>query len=366
MRAAVIFNPTKVEREDLAKVIDPAASNAGWEESLWLETAEDDPGTGMAAEAIEKGCDVVIAVGGDGTIRAVSEGLRGSGVPLALCPQGTGNLLARNLDLTLDYLEESVDAAFHGVPRPVDLGIATWSRPKGKQEQHAFVVMAGMGVDAEIMSSTDEDLKAKVGMLAYVKSGFESLRGSHRMRLIFRLDNEQPRRARVHTVIVGNCGSIGGNVLLLPDAAVDDGLLDVVAARPQGLFGWASVAWKVLVDNAILRRTGSALVRKTRDLGRELSYQQCRTLELTFRDPHEIELDGDHFGEVLAVRMNIEPGALIVQMPAGWSPDEHDQPTPDVADAPESDDPIVDTGTMDPAEQATLAAEAKKANEGWE
>ncbi|MDO5684155.1 MAG: diacylglycerol kinase family protein, partial [Propionibacteriaceae bacterium] len=113
-RAAVIFNPTKVERDDLAQVIDPAASAAGWSESLWLETAEDDPGTGMAKEAVDAGCDVVIAVGGDGTIRSVAEGLRGSGVPMALCPQGTGNLLARNLELTLDNLEESIDAAFNG------------------------------------------------------------------------------------------------------------------------------------------------------------------------------------------------------------------------------------------------------------
>ncbi|WP_432560146.1 diacylglycerol/lipid kinase family protein [Granulicoccus sp. GXG6511] len=367
--AAVVFNPTKVEREDLAEVIDPAAAAAGWGESVWLETAEDDPGTGMAKEAVERGCDVVIAVGGDGTIRAVSEGLRNSGVPLALCPQGTGNLLARNLDLTLDNLEESVDAAFNGVPRKVDLGIATWSRPQGgHQEERAFVVMAGMGLDAEIMSSTDEDLKDKVGMLAYVKSGAEALTKSHRMRLIFRLDNEKPRRAKVHTVIVGNCGSIGNNVLLLPDAAVDDGLLDVVAARPQGVWGWVRVGWKVLVDNAILRRTGSDVVRRTRDRDRQLSYQQCRTLELTFRDPHEIELDGDHFGEILAVRMSVEPDALIVQMPAGWTRDpdrpavaeEHQQTLSDVTE-PESG-----PSDLDPAEQAAAAAEAAELNKNWD
>jgi len=367
--AAVVFNPTKVEREDLANVIDPAAAAAGWDESVWLETAEDDPGAGMAREAVEKGCDVVIAVGGDGTIRAVSEGLRGSGVPLALCPQGTGNLLARNLNMTLDNLAESVDAAFNGVPRKVDLGIATWSRPGGRQEEQGFVVMAGMGLDAEIMSTTDEDLKDKVGMLAYVKSGAEAIRNTHRMRLIFQFDNDRPRRAKVHTVIVGNCGSIGNNVLLLPDAAVDDGLLDVVAVRPQGLWGWVRVGWKVLVDNAILRRTDSNLVRQNRDRDRQLSYQQCRTMELTFRDPQEIELDGDHFGEVLAVRMQVEPGGLTVQMPAGWTPDPDEEPAaketpPDSAAVQES--PPVDGRGLDPAEQAAAAAEAAELNKEWD
>ena len=320
--AAIIFNPTKIDRSDLAEVVDPAAAEAGWSESVWLETAADDPGTGMAREAVGRGCDVVLAVGGDGTIRSVSEGLRGTGVPLALCPQGTGNLLARNLDLTLDNLHTSVDAAFHGVPRKVDLGVATWSRAGGQQEERVFVVMAGMGLDAQIMSSTDEELKKKIGMLAYVQAGFRALRDNSRMRLVFRLDDEKPHRARVHTVIIGNCGSIGGNVLLMPDAAVDDGLLDVVAVRPQGPFGWVSVAWKVVVDNALLRRTKSELVRKTRDQDRQLSYQQCRRLELTFRDPQEIELDGDHFGEILAVRLKVEPGALTVMMPKDWEPED--------------------------------------------
>lgn len=318
--AAVVFNPTKIDREELAKVVDPAARRAGWDESVWLETAEDDPGTGMAKEAIERGCDVVLAVGGDGTIRAVAEGLRGSDVPMGLCPQGTGNLLARNLELTLDNLEESVDAAFRGVARPVDLAVAELRRPDGAVDEAAFVVMAGVGLDAQIMSSTDEDLKKKVGMLAYVKAGLEALQNNRRMRLWYKLDDDAPQPARLHTVLVGNCGSIGPNVLLLPDAAVDDGVLDVVAVRPQGLLGWPRVAWKVLVDNWLLRRTKDEGVRKRRDKSRELNYQQCREIEIRFGKPEEMELDGDHFGEISSVKVSIEAGGLRVMMPHGWSP----------------------------------------------
>lgn len=318
-RAAIVYNPTKIERSALAEVVDPAAVEAGWEESLWLETAEDDPGTGMARDAVAQGCDVVLAVGGDGTIRAVAEGLRGSDVAMALCPQGTGNLLARNLGLTLDDLPKSVDAAFNGVPRAVDLGVAELRRADGTEEEHDFVVMAGMGLDAQIMASTDEELKKKVGMLAYVKSGIESLRDNHRMRIAFKLDDDAPQRARVHTVLIGNCGSIGGNVLLMPDAAVDDGYLDVVAARPQGPFGWLKVAWKVLIDNGILRRIKSDQQREEGDRDRHLSYQQCKRVEIRFREPEEIELDGDHMGEITSVIVTVDPGALTVQMPADWT-----------------------------------------------
>ncbi|MDO5677788.1 MAG: diacylglycerol kinase family lipid kinase [Propionibacteriaceae bacterium] len=311
----VVFNPTKIERSELEAVVNPAQQEAGWSETMWLETAEDDPGTGMAQEAVDRGADVVLAVGGDGTIRAVAEGLRDSGVPIALAPQGTGNLLARNLELTIDNLEESVKAAFHGEPRAVDLGIARWTRPGGKQEERAFVVAAGVGLDAKIMASTDEELKKKVGMLAYIKAGLEALVKDHRMRIVYYLDDDEPQHTKVHTILIGNCGSIGGNVLLLPDAAVDDGILDVVAVLPRGLFGWPRVAWKVLVDNWLLRRTGSELVRKNRDRSRELNYQQCREIEVHFRHPEEVELDGDHFGEILALRVHVEDSGLLVQMP---------------------------------------------------
>ena len=313
---AVVFNPTKIERAALESVVEPARQTAGWGEVLWLETAEDDPGTGMARKAADEGADVVLAVGGDGTIRAVAEGLRGTGVPIALAPQGTGNLLARNLELTLDNLDASVDAAVNGTARPVDLGVAKWKRAGGEQEERAFVVAAGVGLDATIMANTDEELKKKVGMLAYVKAGIAALLSDHRMRITYRLDDDAPQRARVHTVLVGNCGSIGGNVLLLPDAAVDDGVLDVVAILPRGLFGWPRVAWKVLVDNWLLRRTKSDFVRKNRDRSRELNYQQCRRLEVWFRHPEEIELDGDHFGEIVALEVHVEEGGLLVQMPA--------------------------------------------------
>lgn len=170
------------------------------------------------------------------------------------------------------------------------------------------------------MSTTDEKLKKKVGMLAYVKAGLEALLSNHRMRISYRLDGEQPRQAKLHTILIGNCGSIGGNVLLLPDAAVDDGVLDVVGILPKGIFGWPRVAWKVLVDNWLLRRTRSRFVREQRDRSRELNYEQCREIEIHFRNPEEVELDGDHFGEILTLRVHVEEGGLLVQMPADWSP----------------------------------------------
>ena len=242
-----------------------------------------------------------------------------SGVPLAVLPHGTGNLLARNLNLALDDLPGAVAAAFDGVTRPVDVAVARLLRLEGTAEEHVFVVMAGMGLDAQIMSTTDERLKRRVGMLAYVKAGAEALLRDRRMRVSYQFDDGSFGSARLHTVMIGNCGSIGGNVMLMPDALVDDGILDILAVRPQGLFGWVRVAWRVLVDNAFVGKMLPGRESRT-DRTREFLYRQAERVQLRLRGPEEIELDGDHLGEVVEVEIAVDPGALLVRMPAGWEP----------------------------------------------
>lgn len=315
-RAAIVFNPTKVSRDQLADAVEEAERRAGWAPSLWLETTVGDPGVGMAKVAVEEGCAVVLGVGGDGTIRALAEGLRDTDVPLAVCPRGTGNLLARNLGLPLDDLKRSVRMGFEGIERRIDVGVAYWTRPDGEFGEHTFAVMAGMGLDAKIMSSTDERLKKRVGMLAYVKTGLEVLRRDHRMKVNFRVDDGPPFSMKVHTLIVGNCGSIGYNVMLMPDAVVDDGRLDVIAVEPKGPLGWLRVGWTLLVENPVMRRH-----RSRRQIDLELKYRQCEHMELWLNEPEDFELDGDDFGQVKSVEVRVEPRALRVMMPRDWRPE---------------------------------------------
>src|ERR1700754_1188594 len=103
-RAAVIYNPIKVDLPRLKREVGKAQKAADWNDSLWLPTTVDDIGGAQAAHALTQKVDVVLAAGGDGTVRAVAEGLRGSGVALALLPSGTGNILARNLDIGVTQL----------------------------------------------------------------------------------------------------------------------------------------------------------------------------------------------------------------------------------------------------------------------
>ena len=94
---AVVYHPRKVKLASLRRSVERAQQDAGWGETRWYPTTPDDAGQGHTRQAIEDGASVVAAAGGDGTVRAVAEALRGTDVPLALIPQGTGNLLARNL-----------------------------------------------------------------------------------------------------------------------------------------------------------------------------------------------------------------------------------------------------------------------------
>ena len=318
LRAAVVYNPIKVDISRLKDAVHAAAKAAGWAPTVWFETTEEDAGQGVTASAIRRGADVVIAAGGDGTVRAVAEALRDSGVSLALIPSGTGNLLARNLELPLMNLEQSLEIAFHGDDRAIDLGLVDIVRADGDSEQHAFLVMAGLGLDAKMIKNTNTALKKAVGWLAYIDGITRSLPELKPVRIRYRLNGGAERAMSVHTIIVGNCGMLPGGLLLMPEAKPDDGILDIAALRPRGPFGWAKVWRKVAWENGVLRK--SALGRRIIDLSadvRDVTYLTGTDLRMTVEgDPEEFQLDGDEFGEARSVHAWVDPGALTVKVPA--------------------------------------------------
>ena len=316
LHAAVVYNPIKVELDDVRAAVQEAETAAGWGETRWYETSVDDPGEGVTKKALKEGASVVMAAGGDGTVRAVAESLRGTGVPIGLLPSGTGNLLARNLDLDLAHMPGSVVSAFTGKDRAIDLGVFEAELPDGKRERRVFLVMAGLGLDARMIANTNDDLKAKVGWLAYVDAIARSLRGHNRVRLRYKLDDRPVRAMRVNTLLIGNCGSLPANILLLPEAAVDDGIFDIVALRPEGFFGWVQIWIKIVWENGVLRRSavGRKLMSMTREV-RTLRYMKGKRLAIRLERPEEYELDGDAYGKAIAIRTWVDPGALLVRIP---------------------------------------------------
>lgn len=295
-RPALVINPSKFDDpQEAVETIRRQCRALGWQEPLVIETTKDDPGVSQAQQAIEAGVDLVMACGGDGTVRAVGQAVAGSDITMGLLPAGTGNLLARNLNLPLDNLTEAVEVALGGHSKAIDVG---WFRPDSKEPQ-AFLVMAGVGFDAEIMADAPEDLKSKVGPAAYVLSGLRKLDG-HREKVRLRLDDDQPFTRRVRSVIIGNCGKLQAGIELMPDARIDDGRLDVLVLSPAGVVGWAAVA--------------GAIATRSRAGHRIVEHLQGTRLALHTADPLSAQLDGDPIGKVRSAHVWVEQGALTLRV----------------------------------------------------
>ena len=314
-RAAVVYNPVKVELDALRRVVAAEEARAGWLETVWIATSKDDPGAGAARKALAADVQLVIAAGGDGTVRAVAEVVAGSSASLGLLPSGTGNLLARNLELTIDDLEHSIRTAFVGRDRDIDAGRIEVRHDDGRLTEHLFLVMAGVGIDAKMLAATDEGLKAKIGWLAYVGALAKALKDSNQISMRYAVDRGRSRRVHAHTLIVGNCGTLTANILLLPDAVIDDGIFDVVFLRPSGVIGWVQVLRKVLWENGVLRRIrgGDRLATGAVD---SLNSVRGQRITVKLSEPQEFELDGDPLGVASEFTATVDRGGLRVRVPA--------------------------------------------------
>ncbi|EWT03236.1 diacylglycerol kinase [Intrasporangium oryzae NRRL B-24470] len=292
----VVVNPTKVEELDAAKkVVADACALHGWESPRWIETTAEETGEKQGREAVESGADVVASLGGDGTVRAVASALVGTEVALGLLPGGTGNLLARNLDLPIDTLENAVEALLTGSERRIDVGYAA----VGEQPEEVFLVMTGLGLDGEIMAGTSEKVKAAVGWGAYVLAAAGKV-FSRGFSVTVEGGSEIPLRRHARTVVIGNCGTLQGGIELLPDAQLDDGLLDGVIIAPKGALGWGSV----LVDVATRHRAGH----------RRLDRLKGARLRIRAAEAVEVEIDGDPIGEHRELSVRVEPRSLVVRV----------------------------------------------------
>lgn len=317
----IVWNPSKTSRDELENALEKAFERVlkGTAEVRvsWHETSEDDPGLGAARVAVEAGADVVLAAGGDGTVRAVAEHLAETGAraDLGIIPLGTGNLLARNLGVPLKDLTAAFERALTGEAIPLDIG---WARlavhGETDGERYAFAVMAGFGIDAHMITETDDDLKDRAGWLAYVESLGRALSASEVIDIRLSGPNLEPSDEQAHTLLIGNCGSLQGGMTLLPDADPGDGELDLLVLSADSIPGWADTMRNLVWDNG-LRRLLSPSSSDEDQAKSSDSATHRRITELTVEldEPRVFEVDGDALGETSRVEISVQPGAVRVR-----------------------------------------------------
>lgn len=309
----IVLNPSKTSRDDLEGDFGSVLSDHPDLTVSWHETSVEDPGRGATKAALDAGADLVIAAGGDGTVRAAAEYLAetDTSTDLGIIPMGTGNLLARNLGVPLNNAGKAMDAALNGEARTIDLGWADFTQEDGSQK-HAFTVMAGVGIDAHMIIETAEGLKSKVGWLAYIESLGRALNASEVIDMDLSVDQDKATKEQAHTLIVGNCGMLQGGVTLLPDADPADGKLDMLVLRADGVAGWLETFKTMIWDNGIMRLFRRGHKAASSD---SVTNRQFTAATLGLGKPRVLELDGDDVGECTHVEFSIQKAALSVRAP---------------------------------------------------
>jgi diacylglycerol kinase (ATP) len=292
----LVANPAKVEDvADLAAELGERLAAHGWPAPRLVTTTPQEPGRGLAEQAAREGADLVLAAGGDGTVASVVSGLVGTSTALAVFPAGTGNLLARNLDLPMD-LDGLVACLVHGRTRTIDVGEVLEGPGAGAN----FAVMAGVGFDAAIMEDAPERLKAMVGWPAYLVAAASHL-ADEPFECTIVVDGGEPIVREARTVLVANAASLQGGVELAPDAGVTDGLIDIIILGPRTVSDWL--------------RVGARLATGSQREDERLERTRGRRVEITTDADEVAQLDGDPVGPTRRLVVEVRPRALHLRVP---------------------------------------------------
>ena len=293
-RVLLITNPAAARTEEVAvKAIAETLRRGGWSVDL---RATGGPGDArrFAAEAAAAGHDVVAVFGGDGTTMQAAAALVGTDTALGILPGGTGNLLAGNLRIPMHPVR-AAKALLNGTPHPLDLG-----RMERDDGPHYFAVACGAGHDARIMAETTTLDKHRWGFAAYFVTMYKLMPDLRSVAYHITVDGVE-YDATASVVLVANCGEVIPPWLRLRRGIrPDDGLLDLVVIRADGLQDTMQVFWEVLREGA--GRAG------------RVGYAQGRTITVETTPPEPVQLDGDPHG-MTPFTAEVVPQAVRVIVP---------------------------------------------------
>jgi diacylglycerol kinase (ATP) len=252
----------------------------------------------LARRATDDGAELLVVVGGDGSVNEVVNGIAGrAGIELAVIPRGTGWDFARSLSIP-HAADRAIDVALYGEALAIDLGRVTYHAWAGGEAQAWFANVASVGMSGAIAQRANDTSKALGGKVSYVWATFAVFARWSNGEVAVTVDGES-RRARMHDVVVANGSYFGGGMKICPDASPSDGAFDVL-----------------LIGDLTKRDLLVTLPKTFR--GKHLPHPRAELLRGTdvtveAPDPLPLQLDGEQPGTT-PVRFELVPQALRVRV----------------------------------------------------
>lgn len=275
-KARIIYNPTagrEAFKKEIAIVLEQLEI-AGYESSAHATTCEGDA-TQAAIAASEREFDLIVAVGGDGTLNEVINGVAGQAYrpKIGIIPAGTTNDFARALDIPRN-IQEAVDIIVANHAMFMDVG---------KVNDQYFINIAGGGKLTELTYEVPSKLKTMLGQLAYYIKGIEMLPFLRPIHTKIEYDGTIIDE-EIMLFLIANTNSVGGFEKLAPDANIDDGYFDLLILKKSNIAEFIRVA--------------TAALRGAHIEDKNMIYTQAKHIKVTPNDKMQLNIDGE-FGGLL-------------------------------------------------------------------
>ena len=251
----------------------------------------------LAREAARR-ADLLVVVGGDGTLNEVVNGAFGSGVELGVLPGGTGQDFPRTYGIPASF-DDAVRVILDGTTRTIDIGRVSYRTWAGEDAERLFANVGSVGMSGAVAQRANSMSKALGGRMTFFYALARVFLEWQNTDVTVTLDQDE-RRGRMHDVIVANGAWHGGGMNLAPDARPDDGLFDVVLIGDVGKVDFLTTAPKLYKG----RHVGHPKVEVVRS----------RVVSVDADEHLPIELEGEQVGTTPAV-FELVPGALRVRVP---------------------------------------------------
>jgi YegS/Rv2252/BmrU family lipid kinase len=314
-RVALIYNPASGQHSARRKEAVQNALNVLTDAGIAAEafvTEGVGSATVLAQDAVRRGCDTIIACGGDGTVHEVLQAMVGSDVALGVIPLGTANALAANLGLTASPVKV-VRQLLNAVPARVSVGRIHFHDRTGNASSRYFTVAAGVGADALLMSRLDSRLKRRLGYILYLIEAFR-IWATHSFpyfEAVLPADgNGAVRVVAVSQLLVVRVRSFGGVLRhLAPGASLHNDKLSLLAFKTRSRTRYMLFLLAVIVG--------------VHTFAREVELVETESVECRPRNESDeslfVEADGEVLG-LLPVKIEVVPNALSLLIPRGAKP----------------------------------------------